>query len=148
MCVAWRSTPKSPTSSPAALMTKPSKSGTSNQGRASRRWPGTPTGEFITCVRAVHSSILHLLTYLQHRVLSVCFSADGKFIASGSKDNTVKIWSAGSSGTFECQSTLIPATAINRLERRWILLKRPRCDRDRMGAVSYTHLTLPTNREV
>ena len=72
----------------------------------SARWTGTPTGEFITCVRAVHSSILHLLTYLQHRVYSVCFSADGKFIASGSRDKTVKIWSVGSSGTFECQSTL------------------------------------------
>ena len=47
-----------------------------------------------------------MLTYLQHRVMSVCFSADGKFIASGSRDKTVKIWSVGSSGTFECQSTL------------------------------------------
>ena len=47
-----------------------------------------------------------MLTYLQHRVYSVCFSADGKFIASGSRDKTVKIWSVGSSGTFECQSTL------------------------------------------
>ena len=50
--------------------------------------------------------MLHMLTYLQHRVMSVCFSADGKFIASGSEDKTVKIWSAGSSGSFECQSTL------------------------------------------
>ena len=49
---------------------------------------------------------MHLLTDLQHRVYSVCFSADGKFIASGSRDKTVKIWSVGSSGTFECQSTL------------------------------------------
>ena len=65
---------------------------------------------------------MHLLTYLQHRVLSVCFSADGKFIASGSRDNTVKIWSAGSSGTFECQSTLIPATAINRLAMMMMFL--------------------------
>ena len=54
----------------------------------------------------LYSSILHLLTYLQHRVYSVCFSADGKFIASGSRDKTVKIWSVGSSGTFECESTL------------------------------------------
>ena len=49
---------------------------------------------------------MHLLTNPNHRVNSVCFSADGKFIASGSDDSTVKIWSAGSSGTFECQSTL------------------------------------------
>ena len=47
-----------------------------------------------------------MLTYLQHRVYSVCFSADGKFIASGSRDETVKIWSVGSSGNFQCQSTL------------------------------------------
>ena len=50
--------------------------------------------------------MLHLLIYPNRSVESVCFSADGKFIASGSKDDTVKIWSAGSSGTFECQSTL------------------------------------------
>ena len=50
--------------------------------------------------------MLYMLTCLQHRVMSVCFSADGKFIASGSRDKTVKIWSVGSSGTFECQSTL------------------------------------------
>ena len=50
--------------------------------------------------------MLHVLTHLQHRVLSVCFSADGKFIASGSRDKTVKIWSVGSSGSFECKSTL------------------------------------------
>ena len=49
---------------------------------------------------------MHLLTDPKHSVHSVCFSADGKFIASGSYDRTVKIWSAGSSGTFECQSTL------------------------------------------
>ena len=50
--------------------------------------------------------MLYMLTCLQHRVMSVCFSADGKFIASGSRDETVKIWSVGSSGNFECQSTL------------------------------------------
>ena len=37
------------------------------------------------------------------RVVSVCFSSDGKQIASGSWDNTVKIWNASSG---ELQSTL------------------------------------------
>ena len=50
--------------------------------------------------------MMYMLTCLQHRVYSVCFSADGKFIASGSRDKTVKVWSVGSSGTFECESTL------------------------------------------
>ena len=38
-----------------------------------------------------------------HRVVSVCFSSDGKQIASGSRDRTVKIWNASSG---ELQSTL------------------------------------------
>jgi len=38
-------------------------------------------------------------------VTSVAWSKDGK-LASGSYDETVKIWSVGSSGTFECESTL------------------------------------------
>ena len=38
-----------------------------------------------------------------NRVVSVCFSSDGKQIASGSWDNTVKIWNASSG---ELQSTL------------------------------------------
>ena len=37
------------------------------------------------------------------RVVSVCFSSDGKQIASGSWDETVKIWNASSG---ELQSTL------------------------------------------
>ena len=36
-------------------------------------------------------------------VLSVCFSPDGKQIASGSRDKTVKIWNAS---TGKLQSTL------------------------------------------
>ena len=36
-------------------------------------------------------------------VVSVCFSSDGKQIASGSRDKTVKIWNASSG---ELQSTL------------------------------------------
>ena len=53
-------------------------------------------------------SCLHLaLTDLsKHSVRSVCFSADGDLLVSGSDDKTLKIWSKGSSGTFECKSTL------------------------------------------
>ena len=50
--------------------------------------------------------MLHLLTDLKHSVRSVCFSADGDLLVSGSDDKTLKVWSKGSSGTFECQSTL------------------------------------------
>ena len=50
--------------------------------------------------------MLHLLTYPQHSVNSVCFSADGDLLVSGSDDKTLKIWSKGSSGNFECKSTL------------------------------------------
>ena len=44
-----------------------------------------------------------MLTYPKHRVSSVCFSADGDRLVSGSWDNTVKIWNASSG---ELQSTL------------------------------------------
>ena len=50
--------------------------------------------------------MLHLLTDLKHSVNSVCFSADGDLLVSGSDDTTLKIWSKGSSGNFECKSTL------------------------------------------
>ena len=50
--------------------------------------------------------MLHLLTDLKHSVNSVCFSADGDLLVSGSGDKTLKIWSKGSSGNFECKSTL------------------------------------------
>ena len=50
--------------------------------------------------------MLRMLTYPKHSVSSVCFNADGNMLVSGSMDNTVKVWSVGSSGTFECQSTL------------------------------------------
>ena len=48
----------------------------------------------------------HMLTDPKHSVRSVCFSADGDLLVSGSGDKTLKIWSKGSSGTFECKSTL------------------------------------------
>ena len=50
--------------------------------------------------------MLHLLTDPKHSVNSVCFSADGDLLVSGSDDKTLKIWSKGSSGNFECKSTL------------------------------------------
>ena len=49
-------------------------------------------------------------------VQSVCFSPDGKQIASGSRDETVKIWNASSG---ELQSTLIGhGDAVTQLEFR------------------------------
>jgi len=39
-------------------------------------------------------------------VTSVAWNNDGTKLASGSYDNTVRIWSVGSAGTFECQSPL------------------------------------------
>ena len=42
-----------------------------------------------------------------HRgVNCVGFDPSGKKLVSGSSDKTVKVWSVGSSGTFECESTL------------------------------------------
>jgi WD40 repeat protein len=39
-------------------------------------------------------------------VMSVAWSNDGTKLASGSYDKAVRIWSVGSAGTFECQSTM------------------------------------------
>ena len=50
--------------------------------------------------------MLHTLTYPKHSVTSVCFNADGNKLVSGSFDKTLKVWSVGSSGTFECESIL------------------------------------------
>ena len=50
--------------------------------------------------------MLRMLTYPKHSVTSVCFNADGNKLVSGSHDETLKVWSVGSSGTFECESTL------------------------------------------
>ena len=46
-----------------------------------------------------------MLPCRNYRVISVAWSKDGK-VASGSVDRTVKIWSVGSIGTLECESTL------------------------------------------
>ena len=37
--------------------------------------------------------MLHLLTDPKHSVRSVCFSADGDLLVSGSDDKTLKVWS-------------------------------------------------------
>ena len=47
--------------------------------------------------------MFHVLTCLNHRVSSVAFSPDGKLVASGSCDETVKIWDIS---TGHCDSTL------------------------------------------
>jgi WD40 repeat protein len=39
-------------------------------------------------------------------VTSVAWNNDGTKLVSGCYDETVKIWSVGSAGTFECQSSL------------------------------------------
>ena len=49
--------------------------------------------------------LIRVLTFRNYSVTSVAWSKDGK-MASGSWDKTVKIWSVGLTGTFECQSTL------------------------------------------
>ena len=50
-------------------------------------------------------------------VQSVGFDPSGKKLVSGSSDKTVKVWSVGSSGTFECESTLAGHTdAVTQVE--------------------------------
>ena len=60
--------------------------------------------------------MLHLLTDPKHSVNSVCFSADGDMLVSGSHDKTLKIWSKGSSGNFECKSPLNVDGSISSLD--------------------------------
>ena len=49
---------------------------------------------------------------------SVTWNNDGTKLASGSLDNTVRIWSVGSAGTFESESTLRGDKRINLLLSR------------------------------
>merc|ERR1740130_820836 len=48
---------------------------------------------------------LHRLTGHTETVMSVAWSQDGT-LATGSRDNTLRIWSEDSTGTFQCKSTL------------------------------------------
>ena len=84
---------------------KPSKSGTSNQGRAYR--PGTP-GTYLLSQALLVLKVVVFAHYpaMRSTVWSVGFDPSGKKLVSGSGDQTVKVWSIGSSGTFECESTL------------------------------------------
>ncbi len=41
-----------------------------------------------------------------HVVTSVAWNNDGSKLATGSYDNSIKVWAVGSAGTFECHSTL------------------------------------------
>ena len=45
-------------------------------------------------------------------VYCVGFDPSGKKLVSGSDDKTLKIWSKGSSGNYECQSTLTGHTGM------------------------------------
>ena len=49
--------------------------------------------------------LIRVLTSHNYRVNSVAWSEDG-MLASGSDDNTVRIWGMDSTGTFKCKSTL------------------------------------------
>jgi len=58
-----------------------------------------------SCAFSSLSLLIHVMTFHNYRVMSVAWSKDGK-LASGSVDMTVKIWSVGSTGAFESESTL------------------------------------------
>ena len=64
------------------------------------------TGKEVIVCDAETGFVESTLTGHSGSVLSVAFSKDGTRLVSGSADRTVKIWSAGSAGTFECESTL------------------------------------------
>ena len=57
------------------------------------------------------SACIQVVVFAHYPVTSrsvrcVGFDPSGKKLVSGSGDQTVKVWSIGSSGTFECESTL------------------------------------------
>ena len=72
-----------------------------------RPWPGT-TGTYLLPLALLIFKVVLFAHYpaMRSTVWSVGFDPSGKKLVSGSYDETVKVWSVGSSGTFECESTL------------------------------------------
>jgi len=121
----WRGVPME-NKSPAVVPTKPSRFGTRSLQIASRRWGGTKKCKFSFnfCLFLFVSAsrrwggtregkffqvfplsvlLIRVLTSHKYRVYSVAWSPDGNQIASGSQDETIKIWDSQSG---DCQSTL------------------------------------------
>ena len=98
----WRGAPME-SKLPAAAGTIPSRFGTRNLEIASRHRPGTRASKFFPQVFSSWFLLIRVLTSHKYSVNSVVWSPDGKQIASGSDDTTIKIWDLQSG---DCQSTL------------------------------------------
>ena len=60
----------------------------------------------LSCSACSESRVFANYSAMRSYVWCVGFDPSGKKLVSGSYDETVKVWSVGSSGTFECESTL------------------------------------------
>ena len=60
----------------------------------------------LSCSACSQSRVFANYSAMRRPVNCVGFDPSGKKLVSGSGDATVKVWSVGSSGTFELQSTL------------------------------------------
>jgi len=104
----WRGAPME-SKLPAPVVTEPSRFGTRELGIASRPWPATRTFTFsffqVFPPQVFPSLLLLIRVLISHnfRVCSVAWSSDGKQIASGSLDKTIKVWD---SQFGDCHSTL------------------------------------------